>query len=315
MRCVMLKYMDYAYAVYEEKSFTKAAEKLYISQPSLSLTIKKLEDELGFLIFDRSGKETTLTPLGEKYIQPIKEIKKIEYDFTSEIDNTIKLKKGKLSIGSTTFITSYILPDIIKNFTEKYPGITVSIGVEQSTVLHEKLEEGFYDIIIDNSIYKEDYLSHIPLFSENIIIGVPSSFPINKKITDFSLDSDTLCSSDDYSDLPRLDISQLKGEKFILLKHGNNMRKITDELFKKKKLNITPVQEFDLLMTSINYSEHGFGVCFLTDTALKYGKKCENLNFYLPDKDMGKREVFIIHKKSAYISASCKEFISFISKK
>ena len=72
----MLKYMDYAYAVYEEKSFTKAAEKLYISQPSLSLTIKKLEDELGFLIFDRSGKETTLTPLGEKYIQAIKEIKK-----------------------------------------------------------------------------------------------------------------------------------------------------------------------------------------------------------------------------------------------
>ncbi len=308
----MFKYTDYALAVYEEKSFTKAAEKLFISQPSLSLTIKKLEEELGFSIFDRSGKEITLTPLGEKYIRTVKEIKKIEDDFASEIDETLKLKKGNISLGSTTFIASYILPDIIKNFTEKYPGITVNIGVEQSTVLYEKLHHGTYDLIIDNEIDKAENLSLIPLFTERIIIGIPSSFKINEKIKKFSVDSDTLCSANDYSSLPRLDMAYLKNEKFILLKHGNNMREIADELFRKAKISPSAVQEFDLLMTSINYSEHDFGICFLTDTALKYGKKCKNLKYYLPDTENDFRSVYIIHKNNSYKSAASKMFVSFL---
>ncbi len=309
----MLKYMDYVLAVYEEKSFTKAAERLFISQPSLSLTIKKLEDELGFLIFNRSGKETILTPLGEKYIKAVKEIKKIENDFTSEIDDTLKLKKGSISLGSTTFIASYILPDIIKSFTGKYPGITISIGVEQSTVLYEKLEQGFYDLIIDNAIEKVDHLSLFPLFTEKIIIGVPSSFTVNEKISEFSIDAGILCSTYDYSSLPVLDVSHLKNEKFILLKHGNNMRKFTDEFFRNNKINPTIVQEFDLLMTAINYADHGFGVCLLTDTALKYGKKCENLKFYLPESNINSRTVYIIHKKNSYQSAASLAFIKHLT--
>ena len=65
----MFKHVDYVYAVYEEKSFTKAAEKLFISQPALSATIKKLEKDLGYPIFERTGKEVVPTYMGKKYLE------------------------------------------------------------------------------------------------------------------------------------------------------------------------------------------------------------------------------------------------------
>ena len=70
----MFQYMDYAYAVYKEKSFTKAAKELCISQPALSATIRKLETNLGHPIFDRSGKTITLTDIGERYIRSAEQI-------------------------------------------------------------------------------------------------------------------------------------------------------------------------------------------------------------------------------------------------
>ena len=81
----MLKYMDYAYTVYKEESFTRAAEKLYISQPALSLTIKKLESEIGYPIFERCGKKITLTHIGKKYIDAIEEIMRVKNRFENQI--------------------------------------------------------------------------------------------------------------------------------------------------------------------------------------------------------------------------------------
>ena len=104
----MLKYSEYAYEVYKERSFTKAAENLFISQPSLSLTVKKLEDELGAKIFDRSCKEIALTDIGKKYIRAVEEIKNIEKNLKNEIEDLQKLRRGKVTIGSTVFVSSCI---------------------------------------------------------------------------------------------------------------------------------------------------------------------------------------------------------------
>ena len=79
----MFNHMHYVYTVYEEKSFTKAAQKLYVSQPALSGAIKKLEIELGYPIFDRGGKEVTPTELGMKYIKAVQEILVIQKNLRS----------------------------------------------------------------------------------------------------------------------------------------------------------------------------------------------------------------------------------------
>lgn len=306
----MLKYMEYAYAVYQAGSFTRAAERLYISQPSLSQIIKKLETEIGQPIFERSGKNITLTPVGEVYIRAVEQILQIRTDLQQQIDDIQSLKTGKLTIGSTTFIASYVLPAIIKEFQNKYPDIQIDLFVEQSTVLEEKLEQGRVDFIIDNAPLQKEVYVYIPWLTEQILLGVPQELPVNEKLEKYRVSAENICRGKKSLRLP---ITAVRDEKFILLKHGNTMRQTASRIFQEAGIHPEISMEFDLLMSTICYAESGFGICFLTDTILRYGKGCRNLVFYLPDTQYNSRELFVIYKKAKYLTSAAREFISCVT--
>lgn len=314
----MLRYMDYAYAVYKEKSFTKAAEKLYISQPSLSLTIKKLEKEIGGPVFERCGKEITLTEIGEKYIKAVEQVIYIKKNFENEIDDLLKLKRGTVIIGSTTFLASYLLPDILKSFHRQYPDIKIDLIVEQSTYLEEKLEEGLVDLVIDNVTSENPGYGYLPLFEEQIFLGVPERLDINHKMREYQITKEEIIAESHratdlkrsvYNPLPKVNLDSFKAEKFILLKYGNKMRQLSNKMFEESGMSPEISFEFDQLMLSVSYAESGFGICFLTDTILKYGKDCKNLIYYLPDSSHKKRTVYISYKKSKYLTSAAEAFI------
>lgn len=309
----MFSHVDYVYAVYEEKSFTRAAEKLYISQPSLSATIGKLEKSLGYPIFNRGGKEVTPTYIGEKYIKAAEEMILIRKNLEMEIDDLLKLRKGSITVGSTTFIVSYVLPGLLKQFGELYPDIEIQILVEQSTTLHEKLEKGLVDIAIDNTLGKSPDYEYLPLFQEHILLGVPSGYPVNESLKEQQLSAGMLqCGNCDYKRLPKVDISRFCKEPFILLKNGNKMRQIAGNIFGEKSISPTICYEFDQLMTSLSFAENGFGLCFLTDTILKYVGPGKNIVYYQPDTKFSDRTLYIIHKKNRYLSHAAGELVRFL---
>lgn len=311
----MFQYMDYAYAVYTEKSFTKAAKKLCISQPALSATIKKLETSLGHPIFDRSGKSITLTDIGERYIRATEQILLIRQNLQQEIDDLVGLRRGSFILGGTTFIISDVLPDIFKAFGKQYPDIEIKIQVEPSTVLWEKMSQGQVDIAIDNALSRDPDHAYIPLFQEHILIGVPQDNPINEKLRDYQLDPSALqAGSCDYSKLPKVNIAAFAGEDFILLKPGNKMRQIAHNFFLETGISPHVCFEFDRLSTSISFAEAGFGICFLTDTVLKYSGPCKNLTLYQPDTRYTDRNLYVMYKNSKYLSAASREFIAFLRK-
>lgn len=310
----MFKYADYAYKIYETKSFTKAAELLFITQPSLSLSIKKLENTLGMPIFDRSGREITLTDIGKKYISAVEQIKNIEKNLRYEIDDLQKLKKGHITIGSTIFVSSNILPPILKSFQTSFPQITINVLVENSATLENLLEKGCIDLIIDNTQKeKEQEYEYLAITKEQILLAVPKNFSINKKLSSFQIQNDLIRTKENwFINHNKIDMRILKNEKFILLKHGNNMRQISNKIFKESNIVPNVVQEFDHLMTSINYAEAGFGICFITDSVLKYTKNLNDILFYLPDTSHSERTLYIIRKKNKYLSFSTQALIKHI---
>ena len=123
----MFKYMNYVYAVYLSKSFSKAAEKLYISQPALSAAIKKVEEEIGLPIFDRSSNPIQLTPAGEYYIESIEKIMRIEKEMVAHFACLLGNNRETINIGSASFFCAYVLPTIIQEFRQEYPGYRVSL--------------------------------------------------------------------------------------------------------------------------------------------------------------------------------------------
>lgn len=302
----MLNNIDYIYEIYRTGSFTKAAENLYVSQPALSLAIRKLEGRIGYPLFERRGKQTVPTEYGEKYIQAIKEIKRIQEDLENEISEISQLKSGRLRIGTTTFIANYILPHIMKEFKSLYPSITVELFVEQSTVLKEKLECDELDIIIDNSVSLFPEMCYQPLFDEKILIGVPKESTINERLCD----CEVIQADGKISATKKVNIALLKDEDFILLKDGNSMREIATHIFDEAMIEPSVSMEFDSLLSSVRYAECGFGICLLTDTILK-NRKTE-LSLYVPDTNFSSRTVYLIKKEKRYTSVAAREFMRLV---
>ena len=305
--------MDYVYAVYQERSFTRAAEKLYITQPALSLCIKKVETEFGYPIFERSGKDVTLTPMGEKYIKAIEDVMKIENRLYTEMDDILRLKNGKIRIGSTAFVTSYILPDILKSFKDRYPDITMTMTVAESAELEAKLEENDVDIVIDNATVFLDGCKYTPLLTEQILLGVPKNLAINDTLSSYRVSKTAIKAGEvDYLKAPKLGVAELRGEEFILLEKGSKMRQVATRIFDESKVIPKISMEFDRLNIAVNYAQAGFGICFITDTTLKYGDIYDNLNVYIPDTEFSYLTLYVIHKKNKHLSSTMREFISHI---
>lgn len=123
----MFSGINYVYEVYRTQSFSKAAKNLYISQPSLSAMIKKIEAKVGAPLFDRSTNPIQLTEYGEQYIRIAEKIMDLEDEFAYYTDNLNELKTGHLSIGTTSFFASYILPKYISQFSAAYPHVKVNL--------------------------------------------------------------------------------------------------------------------------------------------------------------------------------------------
>ena len=134
--------MEYVYAVYREGSFQKAAEKLFVSQPSVSASVRRVEERVGSRLFDRSRKPLALTECGEAYIACTEKIFAMERDFTEYVNDWEGLRRGRLAVGGSSLFSSLLLPPMMASFRERYPGITLTLAEETTPRLEEMLRQG-----------------------------------------------------------------------------------------------------------------------------------------------------------------------------
>ena len=145
-----LKEFEYVLAINEERSFSKAAKRLFISQPSLSQYINRLEGQLGITIFDRNTIPLSLTYEGSLYIESIKSILNIVTNMQKSFEDISNLKKGRVNIGLTPSKANNPLPAILPAFKEAYPGIDLIITERTSTELEDMLLKGQVDVCMLN---------------------------------------------------------------------------------------------------------------------------------------------------------------------
>ncbi len=299
----MFKKMDYVYAVYKEKSFTKAAEKLFISQPCLSAAIKKIEGEIGVSLFERRYSSVRPTKIGLEYIAAVEKIKAIEQDFASKIQETEHLQYGSITIGGTNYVISYILPQIIKEFSKLYPKIEINLIETKSIDLEKMLNAEEIDLFIDSFDLASSTQECYPLLNEKILIAVPANSKSNRGLEKYLFDPNNTSEEN-----LKVSVKNFKDENFILLKNGNNMHKHATQIF--RDAGITPVVSYklDQLSTSYNLVKSECGICFLPDTIFKYNKIPENIVLY--DLEESKtRTLYVVKKKNKFFSDAMKKFI------
>ena len=301
---------NYVLGVYREQSFTKAAQKLFISQPTLSVAIRTIEERLGAPLFERPGGCVLPTEVGREYIAAAEQIAKIEREFSHRLDDICGLETGRLAVGGSNYLSCYVLPKIITKFSAQYPKVEVVPVEANSLALSELLERDEVDVIIDNVTESKDRWECEPLTNERILLCVPSSNPINEGLTDFRIRPEDLqAGTVDPDTIPSLPLERFRNEKFILLKNGHNMHHRAIKAF--ESAGFSPNVPFLVDQMNISYalSESGMGLCFVTDTFVHYSHPKESICLYNISEEHGCRTLFIARKKNKYCTHAMREFI------
>ncbi len=268
-----LKEFEYVLAINEEKSFSKAAKKLFISQPSLSQYINRLESQMGITIFDRNTIPLSLTYEGEMYIKSVKRIINIVEDLHKEFDDMSELKKGRVNIGLTPSKANNPLPAILPVFKKEYPGIELKITEGNSSVLEDMLLRGQVDLCLMNLPIKSKGIEYEEIVKENLYLAAPPDYtPIN------TVKNDT--------PYPQIDIRDLADEQFILLHHSQRLRQIADNIFAQANMKPKVLLETTGIETALRLSAAGMGFCLVPEFSAKYSGLTNQPKYYSLSNNM-----------------------------
>lgn len=307
----MFTKIDYVYAVYKEKSFTKAAEKMFISQPSLSTAIKNVEKLVGAPLFERSTTNITLTEIGKEYIKAAEQIMNIKDDFKNKVNDIYDIQTGKIIVGGTNYLSSYVLPKIINKFSSKYPKIEVELVEAHSQKLFDNIKSEEIDLVIDSFDGVLDEYEGTQLLKEKILLCVPKDRNINKKLKEYAIQPEQIYNeSIDLNSINAVPIELFKDESFVLLKSGNDMYNRAMEIFGKAKITPNVCFSVDQLNISFAMSDTGMGLSFATDTLFKFAKFGNNTVLYNIEKQNSGRTLYIAHKKNKYCTKAMEQFIN-----
>jgi len=173
--------LKYIVAVARERHFGKAADACYVSQPTLSVAVKKLEEELEVKLFERSANEVAVTPLGEDIVRQAQSV----LDQAAAIREIAKRGKnpliGPLTLGVIYTISPYLLPDLVRQMIQRSPQMPLMLQENFTVKLLDMLRTGEIDCAILAEPFPDTGLAIAPLYDEPFLAAVPASHPLAKK--------------------------------------------------------------------------------------------------------------------------------------
>ena len=273
--------LKYVLAVAEHQNFTKAAEHVFVTQPTLSMQIQKLEDELNILIFDRSKKPIELTEVGKKIVNQARNIVNESARMQDVVDQEKGFIGGEFKIGIIPTIMPTLLPMFLKNFTNKYPKVHLKIEELTTAEIISKLNDGHLDAAIAATPLNQEKIKERVLYFEPFVGYVPENHRLHSK--------------------NKLDRSDLEINDILLLEDGHCFRDGVINICKSLKNN-TAGESFQLesgsFETLIKLSDEGFGMTLLPYlNTMEISEKQKSHLRYFNDPSPA-REVSLLYKKS-----------------
>lgn len=309
----MFNSMYYIYEVYKERSFSKAAANLYISQPSLSATVKKEEERIGSPIFDRSVNPIQLTECGRHYIKSAEEIMDIQNRFENYVTNMNELKTGQLAIGGSNLFASYVLPPMITAFTQRFPLVKIRLIEANTPQLIDQLFHGMLDLVIDNSCFPEGIYQQHFFKKETLLLAVPKSFSSNDSLAKYQLSARDIVEERHLnSDMVPVPMDVFSNDPFIFLRSGNDTRSRAETICQAHSFNPKVILKLDQQVTAYNLCCYGMGITFVSDTVIRHIQNEKDCYYYKIEDKSAIRDICFYHKQTKYITRAMEEFLRLV---
>lgn len=283
--------LKYIVAVAREKHFGHAAEACFVSQPTLSVAIKKLEDELGVTIFERGGTEISMTPLGAQIVAQAERV----LEQTASIKEIAKQNKdplaGPFRLGIIYTIAPYLLPQLVRIMIDRVPQMPLILQENFTTRLIELLRQGELDAAIMALPFAEQGLSVQPLYDEPFVVALPKAHP--------------------WAELASINSQDLKTETMLLLGAGhcfrNQVLEVCPEMsrFSTSGDGIARTFEGSSLETIRHMVASGIGITVLPHASVPDMQSKDGMLRYVPfSKPVPSRRVVLAWRKSFTRSAA-----------
>jgi LysR family transcriptional regulator, hydrogen peroxide-inducible genes activator len=278
--------LRYFCAVAKTGSFTRAAQREHLAQPSLSQQIRKLEDELGTRLFDRLGRTVRLTSFGEAFLPRAEAILRQLADAKQEIEEMSGTERGKLVIGAIPTIAPYFLPPCLASFQRKFPEIRVTVVEEFTTDLLDRLEAGAIDLaLLALPVATGHFVSH-EVLRERLYVVLPENHRLARQTT--------------------IGLKQVEGDPFLLLKEGHCFRDNTLSACGRARLNPNVVFESGQFTTILAMVAAGAGVSVVPQMAVERRPGCR----FIPLTDESAyRRVGVVQLKQHFRSRAHMAFL------
>ena len=296
-----MKQLRYVLVLANEGSFSRAADTLGITQPSLSQYIKKIEKQMEVQLFDRTGGDVRITDAGRVYIDIGRKILDLEKQMESRFDDLVSFRTGSIMVGVSPHRCIHLMPEIAKRFKEKYPGMYLVVEERAGESLLEDAEHGLFDLFIANLPVDEKVFNSHLMQKEELLLAVNTSTTLYRKL----MKSLTLVEGRKY---PAVDLSELEGEPFVMLSDTQVMQRHLVRICESAHITVRKAVECRTIETQFAMVRAGIGSA-LVPSGISEFSNAEKVAFFSFVQPIPYRDMAVIYRKGQYLSQPVKDLL------
>lgn len=298
-----LKEQRYVCTLAQYGSITKAAEHLYISQPSLSVYISNLEKSMGVKLFSRIGKRFVLTFAGEQYVKTAQQMLSLEDGFQAALSDIVRGSSGRLRIGMHLRRTPYLIPAVLSEFYQIHPNVEIDLHEADFKSLSNLLLNGQLDLLMSNrKIANSNEIQYEHIYDDRLLMAVSSNHPlIREGIWKIKGNNHQW-----------INLKAFQNENFIVQSPEQSIRYFIDRAIEfsdvqpQKYIMITNIE------TANQMAAEGLGIAFNMESYAKHFQYKKPVTYFLVGDPKFKTEFNISYCKETYLSGYMKDFINIV---
>ncbi|MDY6826401.1 MAG: selenium metabolism-associated LysR family transcriptional regulator [Bacillota bacterium] len=275
------------------KSFSGAADKLYISQPSVSIRIKNLEQELGFALFDRSkAREPVLTEIGQLFLDYAQAVINLEDEFKNKLSARNEEAAGMVRVGASTVPGTYLLPSILAGFKKSCPAIEFKINILDTGAVLEGIQSYDYDLGFVGSRKEDEKVDYLPLIEDELVLCTPRALFNDPAYKESGIPLDNIISKD-----------------LLMREQGSATRQFWEKKLAEKELQLDDflsVTYFNSLEGIKQAVIAGLGITVMSRMSVTDAAASGKIELYrIRDLDMHRLLYLVCHRRRIHSLAVC----------
>ena len=281
--------------VAERRNFSRAAEALGLTQPSVTARIQALERDLGESLFERNGRGVRLTEVGEAFLPHVQRVLKALHDGKDAVQSLRKLELGTLRLGAAPTISTYVLPALLKEFSSRYPGLDVSVRTDYSQQIVQMVLADEVQMGLERGTTHPE-VETIPLYSDDVIL--------------------VTAADDAFAEQGAVDIKDIATRRLIMFNRGSSYYALVDNALREAGVPVSPAMELDNMEATKKMVEEGLGIALLPRVAVAQEiDRGELREIEIRKMTMPRREVALIYRRGRPLSRAAEAFIKLLEER